>query len=184
VTFAPPNLHFTSMTFCTWTTTRSSLVCCHSGPGSLDTRPPTDRVVLHPILNQDCRAAARTCCLLKWLQGVRAYRPLPSDTIMPDTDLLRSSHRSWLSWQVDHLSPARCGLAWSPDGSMVAVPGHEHDVVCYERLNWKPLLTLRGEHTARVNLVAFAPDGTALSDAPQPPASLARARSAKLVLLR
>ena len=62
-------------------------------------------------------------------------------------------------FQVDHLSPARCGLAWSPDGSMVAVPGHEHDVVCYERLNWKPLLTLRGEHTARVNLIAFAPDG-------------------------
>ena len=61
--------------------------------------------------------------------------------------------------QVDHLSPARCGLAWSPDGSMVAVPGHEHDVVCYERLNWKPLLTLRGGHTARVNLVAFSPDG-------------------------
>ena len=42
---------------------------------------------------------------------------------------------------------------------MVAVPGHEYDVVCYERLNWKPLLTLRGEHTARVNLVAFSPDG-------------------------
>ena len=61
--------------------------------------------------------------------------------------------------QVRNLSPARCGLAWSPYGSMVAVPGHYHDVVCYERLNWKPLLTLRGEHTARVNLVAFSHDG-------------------------
>ena len=60
---------------------------------------------------------------------------------------------------------------------MVAVPGHEHDVVCYERLNWKPLLTLRGEHTARVNLVAFAPDGTSPRVADAAPASLARAQS-------
>ena len=57
---------------------------------------------------------------------------------------------------------------------MVAVPGHEHDVVCYERLNWKPLLTLRGEHAARVNLVAFAPDGAATMVLP--PAIVVRTR--------
>ena len=66
---------------------------------------------------------------------------------------------------------------------MVAVPGYEHDVVCYERLNWKPLLTLRGEHMARVNLVAFAPDGAALRSRLQPPASLARTRLAAIAML-
>ena len=42
---------------------------------------------------------------------------------------------------------------------MLAVPGLDNDVVCYERLNWDTACFLRGEHTARVNLVTFSPNG-------------------------
>ena len=61
------------------------------------------------------------------------------------------------------MSAARCGIAWAPDGSMLAVPGLDHDVVCYERLNWDAACFLRGEHTARVNHVAFSPNGVLLA---------------------
>lgn len=60
---------------------------------------------------------------------------------------------------MDHQSAARCGIAWHPDGTLLAVPGTEHDVVCYERDEWKPVSYLTGQHTARVNLVTYSPNG-------------------------
>lgn len=60
---------------------------------------------------------------------------------------------------MDHQSAARCGIAWHPDGTLLAVPGTEHDVVCYDRDEWKPVSYLAGQHSARVNLVTYSPNG-------------------------
>ena len=61
--------------------------------------------------------------------------------------------------QVDHQSAARCGIAWHPDGTLLAVPGTENDVVCYDRDEWKPISYMAGEHSARVNLITYSPNG-------------------------
>ena len=52
-------------------------------------------------------------------------------------------------------------MAWHPDSTLLAVPGTENDVVCYDRDDWKPVSYLTGHHTARVNLVTYSPNGVA-----------------------
>ena len=39
--------------------------------------------------------------------------------------------------KADYMSTYRCDVAWHPDGSILAVPGSENDVVLYERLSWE-----------------------------------------------
>lgn len=57
-------------------------------------------------------------------------------------------------------SARRNGIAWHPDGgSLLAVPGLENDVSLFERLSWSVALSLKGPHSAAVNLVSFSPNG-------------------------
>lgn len=60
---------------------------------------------------------------------------------------------------MDVTSAARSAADWHPDGSLLAVPGTDNDVVCFERLSWDKAFTLGGEHSAPVNLVSFSPNG-------------------------
>ena len=69
---------------------------------------------------------------------------------------------------MDHQSAVRCGIAWHPDGTLLAVPGVEHDVVCYDRDDWKPVSYLTGHHTAYVNLVTYSPNGGPSTLCPNP----------------
>lgn len=61
--------------------------------------------------------------------------------------------------QTDIATDARCCPAWMPDGSLLAAPGTENDVVLYERLSWDVAYTLKGEHSAPVSLLAFSKNG-------------------------
>ena len=61
--------------------------------------------------------------------------------------------------QVDTASPARSGLAWHPDGSLLAVAGPSHDVVLYERLSWDPVVHLEEGHSGDVDCLHFSPNG-------------------------
>ena len=64
----------------------------------------------------------------------------------------------WL--QVDVSSARRSGAAWHPDGgSLLAVPGTDNDVSIFERLSWNVAFSLKGPHSAAVNLVCFSPNG-------------------------
>ncbi|KAL3149950.1 hypothetical protein ABBQ38_013311 [Trebouxia sp. C0009 RCD-2024] len=68
--------------------------------------------------------------------------------------------------KVDVTSARRNGIAWHPDGgSLLAVPGLENDVSLFERLSWNVALTLKGPHSAAVNLVSFSPNGLYLVSA-------------------
>ncbi|KAK9809234.1 hypothetical protein WJX72_011841 [[Myrmecia] bisecta] len=68
---------------------------------------------------------------------------------------------------VDTASCGRNGLAWHPDGSFLAAPGPQHDVVLYERHSGAVAYTLSGPHTAPVNLVSYSPNGLYLVSAGQ-----------------
>lgn len=63
----------------------------------------------------------------------------------------------WYS-QVDSASPARSGLAWHPDGSLLAVSDTNNGITVYEKLSWDPVIHLDG-HTAPVNCLKFSPNG-------------------------
>lgn len=66
----------------------------------------------------------------------------------------------WCMLQVDVTSARRSGIAWHPDGgSLLAVPGVENDVSMFERLSWNVAFSLKGPHSAAVNLVSFSPNG-------------------------
>lgn len=70
--------------------------------------------------------------------------------------------------QIDVTSARRNGIAWHPDGgSLLAVPGTENDITMIERLSWSAAFSLKGPHTALINLVSFSPNG-------QPYSSLSR----------
>ena len=57
-------------------------------------------------------------------------------------------------------SARRSGIAWHPDsGSLLAVPGVENDVSMFERLSWNVAFSLKGPHSAAINLVSFSPNG-------------------------
>lgn len=57
-------------------------------------------------------------------------------------------------------SARRSGTAWHPDGgSLLAVPGTENDVSMFERLSWSVAFSLKGPHSAPINLVSFSPNG-------------------------
>jgi len=57
-------------------------------------------------------------------------------------------------------SARRSGTAWHPDGgSLLAVPGTENDVCMFERLSWSVAFSLKGPHSAPINLVLFSPNG-------------------------
>jgi len=57
-------------------------------------------------------------------------------------------------------SARRSGTAWHPDGgSLLAVPGTDNDVSMFERLSWSVAFSLKGPHSAPINLVSFSPNG-------------------------
>ena len=60
---------------------------------------------------------------------------------------------------MDRSSAIRCGLAWHPDGSLLAVAGTNNNVIIYERLSWEPLHQLDDAHTGLVNCLKFSPNG-------------------------
>ena len=63
--------------------------------------------------------------------------------------------------QVNVASARRNGAAWHPDGgSLLAVSGTENDVTMIERLSWSVAFSLKGPHTAAVNVLSFSPNGT------------------------
>lgn len=61
---------------------------------------------------------------------------------------------------MDVTSARRSGIAWHPDGgSLLAVPGVDNDVSMFERLSWNVAFSLKGPHSAEINLVSFSPNG-------------------------
>eukprot|EP00873_Tetraselmis_striata_P018043 jgi/Tetstr1/438307/TSEL_026874.t1 len=60
---------------------------------------------------------------------------------------------------TDHFSSERARLAWHPDGSLLAVPGVENDVVLYERLSWQATGHLSNGHSKPINCVSISPNG-------------------------
>lgn len=60
--------------------------------------------------------------------------------------------------QVDSASTLRCGLAWHPDGSLLAVSDTNNGVTLYEKLSWDQVIHLDG-HTAPINCLSFSPNG-------------------------
>lgn len=61
---------------------------------------------------------------------------------------------------MDVASARRNGIAWHPDGgSLLAVPGLDNDVSLFERLSWNVAFSLKGPHSAAVNMVSFSPNG-------------------------
>ena len=61
--------------------------------------------------------------------------------------------------QVDRSSAMRGGLAWHPNGSLLAVAGTNNSIVIYESLSWEPLHQLDDAHTGLVNCLRFSPNG-------------------------
>jgi chromosome transmission fidelity protein 4 len=61
--------------------------------------------------------------------------------------------------QIDRSSHERGGLAWHPDGSLLAVAGTSNNVVIYERLSWDPLYELEDAHSGPVKCLEFSPNG-------------------------
>ncbi|GJP74483.1 hypothetical protein CLOP_g5056 [Closterium sp. NIES-67] len=59
----------------------------------------------------------------------------------------------------------RSGVAWHPDGSLLATPGTDSDVVCYDRDTADVMLTLKGVHKSRVAVLAWCPSGRYLASA-------------------
>ena len=62
---------------------------------------------------------------------------------------------------MDSASPARSGLAWHPDGSLLAVSDTNNGITIYEKLSWDPVTHLDG-HTAPVNCLKFSPNGKSM----------------------
>jgi WD40 repeat protein len=58
--------------------------------------------------------------------------------------------------------PGVGSMAFSPDGSSLALPGENHTVTVWDAAAGKPLVTLSGQRAA-VSCVAFAPDGRQLA---------------------
>ncbi len=71
---------------------------------------------------------------------------------------LFSADLSMRALQVDTASPARSGLAWHPDGSLLALSDTNNGITLYEKLSWDPIMHLDG-HTAPVNSLQFSPNG-------------------------
>lgn len=61
--------------------------------------------------------------------------------------------------QVSGKQGARSAIAWHPEGTDLAVPGPDSDVVFYERHNWESSQELHGEHSGPVSVLAFSPNG-------------------------
>lgn len=68
--------------------------------------------------------------------------------------------------QVDIASAVRSRPCWHPDGSLLAAPGTDKNIVMYERLSWQldPSTELAGEHSGDVSIVAFSSNGAAALD--------------------
>ncbi|CAL8470187.1 g9729 [Coccomyxa elongata] len=66
--------------------------------------------------------------------------------------------------KVDSASPARSGLAWHPDGSLLAVSDTNNGITIYEKLSWDPVIHLDG-HTEPVNCLKFSPNGLYIASA-------------------
>lgn len=60
---------------------------------------------------------------------------------------------------TDHFSPFSARLAWHPDGSVLAAPGVDNDVVLYERLSWEITNHLSSVHTKPVTCISMSPNG-------------------------
>lgn len=83
---------------------------------------------------------------------------LEGNQIMPAALVLQES--KVYDQQVDFASPARCGLAWHPDGSLLALSDTSNGITLYEKLSWDPIMHLDG-HTAPMNSLEFSPNGIA-----------------------
>ena len=59
---------------------------------------------------------------------------------------------------------ARCGVAFSPDGTLLATASNDHTARIWDTATGTTRTTLTG-HTGPVNGVAFSPDGTLLATA-------------------
>ncbi|CAI5502464.1 unnamed protein product [Closterium sp. Naga37s-1] len=59
----------------------------------------------------------------------------------------------------------RSAVAWHPDGSFLAAPGTDCDVICYDRDTADVMLTLKGVHKSRVAVLAWCPSGRYLATA-------------------
>ena len=73
-------------------------------------------------------------------------------------DITPGGGHEWLSL------PGQGGLAYSPDGSLLAIGSEEGDVHIYEAASGRRSLVLRG-HEGRVNAIAFDPSSSTLATA-------------------
>ncbi|KAI3431740.1 hypothetical protein D9Q98_004782 [Chlorella vulgaris] len=75
-------------------------------------------------------------------------------------------HRKKACPKLDLASRCRNQVAWHPDGgSLLAAPGIENDIVLYERMSWAAAITLSGQHSGMVSLLAFSSNGLYLLSA-------------------
>lgn len=61
--------------------------------------------------------------------------------------------------QLDVGSTARSRPSWLPDGSLLAAPGLDKDILLFERLSWKQVGELKGGHSGDVRLLAYSKNG-------------------------
>jgi WD40 repeat protein len=73
--------------------------------------------------------------------------------IADDTTLIRKLERQ---------AGAIAALAWSPDGTLIAVAGASPEVTIYEAETGKRIAAAKGHH-AGIYAIAFSPDGATLA---------------------